>query len=164
MKRSNVGFQGLFLALLVVGVGCTNSDDTTTTTPTFAVDGKSYIEKYTCNEVFPPSPTLTCPDLAVQDTIQLTLITGNQYEGRDVPDTGYVYNGTFSGQVFTWTAVDPINSYTESGVWTFDAAGNFFTGSSTYTANDGSFTGNCNETGALAPIVPSDPPLVSGCP
>ncbi len=71
------------------------------------------------------------------------------YTGADVPDTGFVYNGTLSGTTFTWNAVSPLG-YTETGIWTFSADGSTFSGSSHYVADPpGNYSGDCNETGVL---------------
>jgi len=163
MRRFTSAFLGVFVVLLVIGSGCSSSDSSSINgSSMLQIDGKSFNEKYTCNESFGGGP-LTCADLAVQDTIQFTLISGSTYEARDVPDTGFLYTGTFNGLVFNWTATSP-DGYTEAGSWTFGTSGNSFSGSSTYIADDFTYQGSCKETGSVVPNVPSDPPLVTGCP
>jgi hypothetical protein len=162
MGRTTAVFLGAFGVLLVIGSGCSSTDDTSINTAIIQVDGKTFNEKYTCNESFDGGP-LSCVDLAVQDQIQFTLLSGNTYEARDVPDTGFLYTGTFNGLVFNWTATSP-DGYTEAGSWTFGTSGNGFSGSSTYIADDLSYQGSCKETGSVVPNIPNDPPLVTACP
>jgi hypothetical protein len=154
-----------FVAALGLGLGCNSSSyDNSPPPQNPSLDGKTYTEKYTCNEIF-GAPPLSCPDLNVTDVINFQSTGGNTFEGRDVPDTGYVYTGTLSGTTLTWTATSPLG-YTESGTWTFSASFDSFSGSSHYedAAVPPSYSGDCNTNGVLAPGTPSDPPLPSGCP
>jgi hypothetical protein len=123
-------------------------------------DGARFTEVYSCNESFGGGP-LSCPDLNESDVLVFTSTGGDDYEVRDHPDMGYVYTGTLTGDDFAWTGVSP-NGYTEVGTWTFDAARTEFSGSSVYTADDNSYAGDCNETGA-ASGTPPDPPAPTGC-
>lgn len=163
MKRST-GIAACCLAgLVVLGFGCGSSNNKPVVAPPGAVDidGFVYNQIYTCNQTRPGSAT-TCADNQVADVIQFTTTGGSTYEGRDVPDTGFVYTATMSGLILTWTAISP-NGYHESGVWTFSADGSAFSGSSTYNADDASYTGRCNSTGARTPAVPSAPAPVAPC-
>lgn len=159
-KRSATCTLGLAVLLQSA---CGSSGNKSTVAPPGAVDinGFMYTEIYTCNESRPGSPTV-CADNQASDVIQFTATGASTYEGRDVPDTGFTYNGTMSGLVLTWTAVSP-DGYTESGTWTFSADGSTFSGSSTYTANDRSYSGRCNTNGAKVPGMPSAPAPVAPC-
>jgi len=149
-----------FFVCLVVGVGCSTSDDRH---DTFSLAGKVYSEKFTCNEVFAGSPTLSCPDLNDIDQIAFMQTSGNNYEVRDVPDSGFVMNGTMTGLTFQWTATSP-NGYTETGTWTFSNGGGSFSGPSHYVADDASYSGDCHENGAIGIATPPDPPMPAGGP
>lgn len=159
MNRVTTFVIGLFLVLLAVGVGCGGSEPVNNNP--FRVNGKVYQEKYTCSQQFTAQAPF-CADLNVVDTIRFDSTGSNHYEVRDLPDTGFLYTGTFTGQDFIWTATSP-DGYHESGTWTFDAKGDVFSGSSTYTADDGTYTGECNTNGLLAPTTPADPPLLGAC-
>jgi len=88
-----------FVAALGLGYGCSSSDDPPSNVPqSFSLDGRTYTEKYTCNETFTGMPT-ECVDVAVSDVIVFTSTGGNNYTGEDVPDTGFVYTGTLNGTV-----------------------------------------------------------------
>ena len=161
-RQRIVGF-GLGAAL-IVGPACGgDGGNKTTFAPPGAVDinGFTYNEIFTCNET-PAGGAAVCAENQAADVIQFTATGSSTHEGRDVPDTGFVYTGTMSGLVLTWTAVSP-NGYTESGSWTFAADGSTFSGASTYTANDASYTGHCNETGARAPAIPAAPAPIAPC-
>ena len=150
-------------AILMAGFGCGSNGNKTTVAPPGAVDinGFTFNEIFTCNETFTGAAPV-CADNQVADVIQFTSTGASTYEGRDVPDTGFIYTGTMSGLVLRWTAVSP-NGYTESGSWTFAADGSTFSGSSTYTATNGSYTGRCNSTGARPPAFPAPPAPVAPC-
>ena len=110
-------------AILMAGFGCGSNGNKTTVAPPGAVDinGFTFNEIFTCNETFTGAAPV-CADNQVADVIQFTSTGASTYEGRDVPDTGFIYTGTMSGLVLRWTAVSP-NGYTESGSWTFAADG-----------------------------------------
>ena len=127
-----------------------------------APDGLTYTERYKCSQAFTGMPAF-CADADVSDDIQFTQTGPSSYTARDVPDTGYLYTGTVSGRVLTWTATSP-NGYSESGTWTFSADGSTFTGTSHYLANDNSYAGDCAETGARTPATPAPPPAIGACP
>jgi hypothetical protein len=160
MTRATIWVIGLFLVVLAIGVGC--GGNSPEPRQSFKVAGKTYTEKYTCSQQFTGEAPF-CADLNAVDTIQFFSVGTNSYEVKDVPDTGFLYVGSFVERDFIWTATSP-DGYTESGTWTFDARGNSFSGSSSYTANDGSYSGECNTNGVLAPSVPSDPPVLGACP
>ena len=104
-----------------------------------------------------------CADFNESDSIRFTHTGGGEYEVRDVPDTGFVYNGTLDCNVFDWDALSP-GEYTESGVWTFSSDLESFSGSSTYTSiTPGHYEGDCNATGAEAPATPPIPPPLPAC-
>jgi hypothetical protein len=162
MPRGRVWAAGVLVVALAAGLGCSNNTDTLGSGNQFHVDGNSYNEIFTCSQQFTASPPF-CADLNSSDTINFHLTGGGVYEVRDVPDTGFVYMGTFSGTVFTWTATSP-DGYTEQGTWTFNMTATSFTGSSTYAANDGSYTGECNANGSIAPHTPPNPAPIGACP
>jgi|CXWL01.1.fsa_nt_gi hypothetical protein len=151
-------------ATVIVGLACSDGGNKAMVAPPGAVDinGFTYNEIFTCNETF-AGGTPICADNQAADVSQFTATGPSAFVGRDVPDTGFVYTGTMSGVILTWTAVSP-NGYTESGAWTFSADGATFSGSSTYNANDASYSGRCNSTGARAPAVPAAPAAVAPCP
>ena len=148
-------------------ISTTTTSSTTTTTTSECpqpdvLDGRTYIEIYTCAESFQGSQPY-CGDLNVSDSIRFTHVDGGDYEVRDVPDTGFVYTGTLTCRTFDWTALSP-GEYTEAGTWTFSANLASFSGSSTYDALDQSYTGECNTTGAESPSTPPNPTPVPPCP
>ena len=160
MRSIRLAFWCAFVAGLATGYGC-GGNNNTAPRPTPA--GKSYKEKYTCNEQFGGVPPTTCPDLNVVDEIAFTSTGPDTFEVLDVPDSGFVLTGTFVGNDFSFTATSP-NGYTETGTWTFSADRGSFSGSSHYVANDNSYAGDCNENGLKGSTVPADPPLPTGCP
>jgi len=91
-----------------------------------------------------------------------THLNNGLYQLREVPDTGFVYNGTFNCSAFVWGASSP-GEYTGNGVWSFSPDGSTFFGSSAYIADDLSYAGACNETGAESPAVPDNPPAIPPC-
>ena len=103
-----------------------------------------------------------CADLNVTDDIRFTETTADAFTVLDVPDSGFVLQGNLVGTVFTWTAVSP-NGYTEAGSWTFTSDLSSFAGSSHYVADDGTYAGDCNETGVQSGV-PPDPPTIGACP
>jgi len=152
-----------FVAALGLGCGCSSSDNNSTPPPTFNLDGRTYTEKYTCNQTF-TGMSATCADLNVSDVIAFQITGPYTYVGHDVPDTGFVYNGTLIGTLFNWSATSP-NGYSETGTWAFSGNGDSFSGASHYIANDGTYDGDCNETGVFGTgTVPPNPPLVFACP
>lgn len=160
MMKVDRAFQIGFVAALALGYGCSS---TTTPPPTFVLSGKSYIEKFSCNEQF-GGPPLSCSDLNALDAINFQSLGGDNFEVRNVPDSGFVRTGTLTGNTFTWTATS-LGGYTESGAWTFSESGGTFSGSSHYVADPpGNFSGDCNTNGFLGAGIPPDPPLPEGCP
>jgi hypothetical protein len=127
-----------------------------------ALDEQTYVERYTCAETFQGGAPY-CADSNVSDNIRFNHVGGGDYEVRNVPDTGFIYNGTLTCRTFEWNAVSP-GEYTEVGTWTFSDNLSSFSGSSTYAALDESYAGECNTTGALSPNVPPNPPPVPPCP
>jgi len=164
MKKLGIVAWIAFVAALGLGYGCGGSSRPGGSPAKIALDGKTYNEKYTCNEQFGGVPPTTCPDLNLVDEIIFASIAPNTFEVRDVPDSGYLLTGSLFGNDFVWTATSPLG-YTESGTWTFSSDGSTFTGTSHYVANPpGNYAGDCNENGVLTPTVPADPPLPTGCP
>jgi hypothetical protein len=159
---TTIGRMGIlaFGVCLLIGVGCSSSDQRH---ESMNLDGKFYREKFTCNEVFTGSPSLTCPDFNQTDEVQFVRVGGSSYEVRDVPDTGFLITGTLSGLDFDWDATSP-NGYTESGTWSFTSSGDSFHGPSHYVAEDGSYSGDCNTNGNIGLSDPPDPPAPVGCP
>jgi hypothetical protein len=151
------------VAALALACGC---DSSTTPSPVFVLDGKTYTEAFTCNRTPTGGGPVTCPDVNSTDVIQFQFVSGKTFVVHKVPDTGYVYTGNLTGMTFTWTAVSaPADAYTESGSWTFMADGASFSGSSHYVADDGSFQGDCNTNGAIGiTTTPPNPPSPAGCP
>lgn len=160
MNASRTAQWIVFAAALGMGYGCGGAAPQTAR-PTPA--GKTYKEKYTCNEQFGGVPPTTCPDLNVVDEIAFQSTGPDTFDVRDVPDLGFLMTGTMSGNTFVWSATSP-NGYTETGTWTFSADFTSFSGSSHYVANDNSYAGDCNANGLQGSTVPADPPLPSGCP
>jgi len=154
-----------FAALLLVAsaLACNDSHKASPTTPpAVELDGFIFNEAYTCSQAF-GSDAPFCADNQATGQIQFTKTGSGTYQVRDVPDSGFIYNGTLSGLTFTWTAVSP-NGYTESGTWTFAADGQSFAGTSHYVADDQAYTGDCNATGARAPATPPAPGPIGACP
>ena len=161
--------QPVELSCSCVACEVPTTTSTTTTTipagcpPANALDDRTYIEKYSCSESIGGGAPY-CADLNASDSLRFNHLGGGEYEVRDVPDTGFVYNGILTCRVFDWDALSP-GEYTESGVWTFTNNNLVsFSGSSTYVALDDSYEGGCNGTGAESPNIPPDPPLPPGCP
>ena len=128
MRRVTATVFGLFGVLLVIGTGCDTTDTTAVNTQYVQVDGKTFNEKFTCNESFDgPSTAPTSP----QGPGPVHLVSGTTYEVRDVPDTGFrVHRKLQPGWSSTCTATSP-DGYTAAGLWTFGTSGNSFSGSST---------------------------------
>ena len=165
MKRiMAAGLWTVFVMSLALGYGCGGASPTAPRTG-FTLGGKTYTEKYTCNEQFGGVPPTTCPDLNEVDVIIFQSTGANTVVGYDVPDTGYVYTGTRTGDVLNWTAISPLG-YTEAGTWTFSPDGSTFSGTSHYVANaPGIYAGDCTTNGVLGSgSTPPDPPLPTGCP
>lgn len=144
----------------------TTTTGTTTTTvggcpPQDALDDRTYNETYTCSFV-PQGGEPSCDVTNAQDALHFTHTGGKDYEVRDVPDTGFVYNGSLNCRTFEWTALSP-GDYTEEGTWQFSGDLSEFSGSSSYFALDSSYAGDCNATGAEVPDFPPNPPLVPPC-
>jgi hypothetical protein len=142
------------------------SATTTTTIPGCpapdGLDGRSFNEIYTCIQSFGGDEPF-CADSNEGDTILFTHIGGGSYEIRDVPDTGFLYEGTIGCTTFTWVAQYP-GEYTEQGTGEFSSDLESFSGSSIYVADDFSYSGSCNETGAEAPATPPNPTPIAPCP
>jgi hypothetical protein len=143
-----------------LGCSCAACEDSEECPPEDALDDRTYKETYTCDISFDGGPR-SCDSDEASDSIRFFHEADGNYEVRDVEDTGFVYNGTLTCRTFEWEALSPGN-YTEAGTWTFSKNLTSFSGSSTYTAIDGSYTGDCNTTGAQSgdPPIPPRPP---GC-
>ena len=159
MKKLECALWIAFLAALAMGYGCGRADSPHQLSN---LNGKTYTEKYTCNLTSSGSPT-SCSDLNAIDHIIFHKTGTDTYEVRDVPDSGFIYNGTMVGDDFLWTATSP-TGYTESGTWTFSARRDSFFGSSHYVADDASYDGDCNANGLLGSATPPDPPFPASCP
>jgi len=158
MKQiERVGFLA-FIVAVVAGIGCGTDERH----ETLNLSGHVFTEKFSCNQAFTGQAAF-CSDLNRTDVIEFTSTGLNTYEVRDVPDTGFVIEGTLSGLTFHWTATSP-NGYSETGTWTFFSAGGSFSGPSHYVADDGSYSGDCNTNGEHGLSTPPAPPLPPGCP
>lgn len=154
------------LPILGVAVGqsvaldcsCDACGSATTTTPLpggpgpGGLDGRTFNEIYTCIET-PIGSDSFCADHNVHDAIRFTHVGGGSYEVRDVPDTGFLSEGTIGCTTFAWVASSP-GEYTESGTWNFTSDLESFSGSSLYLADRFAYTGQCNTTGAESPAPP----------
>jgi len=158
MKTTASAVILVFVAALVLGVGCSQDERH----ELFDLDGKLFTEKFTCNQTFTGQPPV-CSDLNQVDQIEFHRIGFTTFEARNVPDTGFLIEGTLTGSTFVWDATSP-NGYTESGTWAFTSSGNSFSGPSHYVADDLSYAGDCNTNGDRGLSTPPDPPLVAGCP
>ena len=164
MEKTVFALWIALVAALGMEYGCASPNANRPGSGKIELDGKTYKEKYTCNEQFGGVPPTTCPDLNKVDTIGFLSTGPNTFEVRDVPDNGYVLTGTLSGDTFIWSATSPLG-YTETGTWIFSASADTFTGTSHYVATDNTYAGDCNENGALGSgSIPPDPPLPTGCP
>lgn len=159
MTKTRSAAGVLFAAAVLAGFGCSDDDERH---QFFDLDGDVYTEKFSCNQLRTGLPT-TCPDFNESQQIQFNQTGSNSWRAEDVPDTGYVITGSFSGLDFHWTATSP-NGYTESGTWTFSSNGNTFSGPSHYVANDLSYSGDCNANGDIGVGSVPDPPAPTGCP
>ena len=130
--------------------------------PVDGLDDVVFNEIYTCVQSFSGQPEF-CADQNVGDAIRFTHIGDGNYEIRNEPADEFVYTGTLDCTVFDWLAESP-GEYTEGGTWTFSSDLTSFSGSSTYVADDVSYEGRCNETGAAAPDTPPNPPTIAPCP
>lgn len=159
MKKSECAVLIVFVAAVLLGHGCTSDDDRH---ETFDLDGDTFTEKFTCNKTFTGQPT-TCPDVNQVDRLEFQRVGFRSYEVRNDPDTGFVIEGTLIGVTFNWTATST-SGYTEFGTWTFSSGGGSFSGPSHYTADDDSYSGDCNTNGDRGLSIPADPPSPTGCP
>ena len=157
-KTTRRAAAALFAGAVLAGFGCTDDDQAD---PFFELDGDTYSENFWCNKTFTGQPT-TCPDPNRTDQVLFERTAPNTFEVRDVPDTGFLMVGSFSGFDFHWTATRPTGA-TKSGTWTFSSDGNSFAGPSHYVADDGSYSGDCNTNGDFLGPAP-DPPAPAGCP
>ncbi len=159
MKRIERAMLIAFVASVVLGQGCITHDKRH---ETFDLAGKIYTEKFTCNQTFTGQPAF-CPDLDEVNQLHFQSTGSSTFEVRNIPDTGFVIDGTLIGLSFDWTATSP-NGYSESGTWTFSSGGGSFSGPSHYMATDGSYSGDCNTNGVRGLTAPPDPPLPDDCP
>jgi hypothetical protein len=119
-------------------------------------------EKYTCTQTNEGGEPF-CADQNEQDAIRFTHAGGGFYEVRDEPDTGFVYTGSLLDcTTFSWNASSP-GEYSEGGVWQFSNDQTTFSGQSAYIADDLSYAGACNQTGARSPAIPPNPPPLDPC-
>lgn len=158
MRRIQCAVLIAFVAAVLVGYGCSRDDRH----ELFDLDGKIYTEKFTCNKTF-TGQSPVCPDFNETDQIQFQRTGSSTFVARNVPDTGFVIDGTLFGVAFHWSAASP-NGYTESGTWTFSSSGGSFSGASHYVADDNSYSGDCNTNGLRGYNTPPDPPAPAGCP
>jgi len=160
MRYTRAVLAGGFLVLLGIGAGC--NDDDNNNDDNFTVANKVYNEVFNCSQT-PTGSAAFCADVNSTDQIQFTHMGGGNFEVRDVPDTGFVAVGTFSGRTFNFTATSPAG-FTEAGSWQFNSSGNAFTGGSTYDADNGSYVGECTVNGAVVPNVPPNADPIGACP
>lgn len=162
--RVSVQVAKLLCVALLAASGCSKSNKSTTAPPPgIDLDGFVYNEVYSCSHTPSGGPGSFCSDDQATDTIQFAKTGASTYQVRDVPDTGFVYNGTLSGLVFSWNATSP-DGYTESGTWIFSADAATFSGVSHDIANDNSYNGDCSTNGARAPATPAPAPPIGTCP
>ena len=152
---------------LTLHCSCAACQDGTTTTlsecpPLGGLHNVTFIEVFSCSEPSGGGGPAFCVDDNSSDSIRFSHKGNGSYEVRDVPDTGFVYNGTLGCKTFVWNALSP-GQYTEHGSWTFSSNLSSFSGSSSYVALDASYSGDCNTTGAAAPETPPNPPPAAGC-
>ena len=157
MKKTEYALLIVFVAAVLVGYGCSNDERH----EFLDLGGTIYTETFTCDQTLTGQPTF-CAGTET-DRIQFERTGLNRYQVRNVPDTGFVINGTVFGLDFRWNATST-SGYTESGTWTFSPSGNTFSGPSHYVANDGSYSGDCNTNGDIGLSTPPDPPPPAGCP
>lgn len=159
MTKSKAAVAALFAAAVLAGFGCTDDDEGQ---PFFALDGEIYTQTFSCNQTLTGQPT-TCPDFNVPGQIQFARTGSNVFEARNIPDTGILIVGSFSGFDLHWTATHP-NGDAESGTWAFSSNGSVFAGASHYAAGDGSYAGDCRTNGDRDLGAAPDPPAPAGCP
>jgi hypothetical protein len=159
MRHARTCLAGAFVILLGIAIGCSD-DDNGGGNPN--VSGRVYNQLENCSQTNTGSaPHCAFADGALQ--IQFTSLGGGNWEARTVPDTGYLAMGTLNGGTFTYTATHTAG-YTEQGALHFNGSGSAYTGSSTYEANNGSFTGECTFNGAIVPNIPPDADPIGACP
>ena len=159
MRTINACLTGGCVILLGFGIGC---HDNNNSRGNFAVANKTYNQVENCSQT-PTGTAAFCALAQAQTQLTFTNLGGGQWQAMNVPDSGFLAVGTFSGRTFNYTATNP-TGFTETGTITFNSNGNQFSGSSTYTANDNSFTGECNFNGAVSPNVPSNATTTGACP
>jgi hypothetical protein len=150
---------GLFLVVLAIGVGCNDDDDDNG--GNFVVADKVYNQAFNCSQT-PTGGTAFCADANATGQVQITNLGGGNWEVREVPDSGFVATGTWTGRTFNFTATNPAG-FTETGSWSFSESGNSFSGSSSYVADNNAFTGECTIHGAVVPNIPPDADPIGAC-
>jgi hypothetical protein len=147
-----------FFLVLALGAGC--DSDYGPDVPYFGIANTPYETHFTCSQT-PTGGAAFCAHDDASKQIRFAYFTGI---GWDIEDDANVTYDWLGGTGFMeWTATHP-GGFTEEGAFTFSATGSQFIGTSTYTADDGSYTGECNYTGAVSPAVPPAPPAIGACP
>ena len=160
MRYTKACLTGGLLVLSSIGIGCHNNNDDNGTR--FSVANKTYNQVENCSQT-PSGSAAFCAQANTQTQLTFTNLGGGQWQAMNVPDSGFLAVGTFTGRTFTYTATSP-TGFTETGTFIFNANGNQYSGSSTYTADNNAFTGECNFNGAVSPNVPSDATPIGACP
>ena len=118
------------------------------------IDGQEYIKRYSCVQRFTDSEDF-CADYQETTDLVMNYIGDGEWVGDDL-DSDFEYRGEFDGNVFNWTSANA-DGYVETGQWLFAEDGESFEGESEYEADDGAYTGECQELGVL---YPDEPPFV----
>jgi hypothetical protein len=161
MRYTKACLAGAIVIPLAMAIGCQNNDNNENGNG-FSVANKTYTLVLNCSQT-PTGSAAYCADANTTSQLQFTNMGGGNWQAANVPDSGYLAIGTFSGRTFTYTATSP-TGFTEQGTLTFGSTGNAFSGSSTYVADSNAFTGECTMNGAIVPNIPPNAEAVGACP
>ena len=159
MRTIKACLAGSLVILSVIGVGCR---DSYSGRGSFSVANKNYNQVESCSQTATGSAAV-CVLTNASTQLTFTSLGSGQWQLMDVPDSGFLAVGTFTGRTFTFTATHP-TGFTETGTIDFNSNGDQYSGASTYTANDNSFTGACSFNGAISPNVPGHAASIGPCP
>jgi hypothetical protein len=160
MRYTKTGLAVALTSFLAIGTGCHHGDN--------GSGGRSPSGSSTFNQLENCSQTNSgqgaqCVFAQGALQLQFTDLGGGQWQAVTVPDSGWVAVGPMSGGTFNYSATSSAG-YSESGSIEFNAAGTAYSGSSSYVANDNSFTGQCRQSGAIVPNEPPNAPGIGACP